>query len=184
VFETTYRDTTAGTDTTHAALYSITVPVTAGKQAAWVRLSSPTTGNAAIHLFALALDGKPIVSTGADGGAGGSVPATLALTLGSAPSFGTFTPGVAKDYTAQMTATVTSTAADAALTVSDPGHLMNGAFALRQPLQVAFTKAAWAGPVSNDLVGITFTQPVAATDALRTGDYARTLTFTLSTTNP
>src|SRR5262249_45924037 len=30
VFETTYRDTTAGTDTTHAAMYSIAVPVAAG----------------------------------------------------------------------------------------------------------------------------------------------------------
>jgi hypothetical protein len=38
--------------------------------------------------------------------------------------------------------------------------------------------------VSNDSVGVTFTQPIAATDALRTGAYAKTLTFTLSTTSP
>ncbi len=31
---------------------------------------------------------------------------------------------------------------------------------------------------------ITFTQHVGATDALRTGAYSKTLTFTLSTTNP
>ena len=31
---------------------------------------------------------------------------------------------------------------------------------------------------------IGFKQPIAATDALRTGNYAKTLTFTLSTTNP
>src|SRR3954470_4659376 len=68
-------------------------------------------------------------------GAGASVPATLALTLGTPASFGTFTPGVAKDYTAASTANVISTAGDALLTVSDPspnatGHLVNGAFSL------------------------------------------------------
>ena len=42
----------------------------------------------------------------------------------------------------------------------------------------------YSGPVSNDLVTVLFTQPVAATDALRTGAYAKTLTYTLSTTNP
>ena len=38
--------------------------------------------------------------TPVDGGAGGTVPATLGLTLGTAPRFGTFTPGVEKEYTA------------------------------------------------------------------------------------
>ena len=61
-------------------------------------------------------------------------------------SFGAFTPGVAKDYTATTTATVISTAGDAALTVSDPGHLMNGTFALPEPLQVSFSKSAWTAP--------------------------------------
>ena len=37
-----------------------------------------------------------------DGGAGATVPATLALTLGSAAGFGAFTPGVAKDYEATV----------------------------------------------------------------------------------
>ena len=31
---------------------------------------------------------------------------------------------------------------------------------------------------------IAFTQPIGATEPLRTGAYAKTLTFTLSTTNP
>ena len=35
---------------------------------------------------------------------GGTVPATLALTLGPNASFGAFTPGVAKDYTATTSA--------------------------------------------------------------------------------
>jgi hypothetical protein len=42
----------------------------------------------------------------------------------------------------------------------------------------------WNGPVSNDPVSISFKQPIASTDALRTGTYAKTLTFTLSTTTP
>ena len=54
------------------------------------------------------------------GGAGGTVPATLALTMGAPASFGAFTPGVDKTYTAATTATVTSTAGDAALNVSGP----------------------------------------------------------------
>jgi X-Pro dipeptidyl-peptidase len=118
------------------------------------------------------------------GDVGGSVPATLALTLGGPASFGALEPGVAKDYTATTTANVLSTAGDAALTVSDPGHLTNGAFSLPSPLVVSFSKAAWTAPVSNDNVTITFRQHVDAGDALRTGAYSKTLTFTLSTTTP
>ena len=124
------------------------------------------------------------VSTGDGGGPGATVPATLSLTLGPAASFGAFTPGVTKDYAASTTATVISTAGDASLGVSDAGHLMNGAFALPQPLVVELSKAAWTGPVSNDLVNVGFTQHIDSTDALRTGSYSKTLTFTLSTTNP
>ena len=39
-------------------------------------------------------------------------------------------------------------------------------------------------PVSNDPVQVLFTQSIGANDALRTGTYAKTLTFTLSTTTP
>ena len=119
-----------------------------------------------------------------DGDVGGDVPATLSLTLGPAATFGAFTPGVAKTYTASTSANVISTAGDAALSVSDPGHLANGAFTLPQPLQVAFSKSSWSAPVSNDDVTITFTQDIGAGDALRTGTYSKTLTFTLSTTTP
>ena len=45
-------------------------------------------------------------ATDASGGAGGTVPATLALTLGAPATFGAFTPGVAREYTASTTATV------------------------------------------------------------------------------
>ena len=112
------------------------------------------------------------------------MPATLALTLGAPASFGAFAPGVDRTYTASTTANVISTAGDAALTVSDPGHLANGTFALPETLQVDIAPAAWTQPVSNAAVAITFRQHVGANDALRTGTYSRTLTFTLATTNP
>jgi enterochelin esterase-like enzyme len=119
-----------------------------------------------------------------DGGIAGSVPATLSLTLGTPAAFAPFIPGTDATYTAQTTANVISTAGDAALTVSDPGVLTNGAFALAEPLRVEFSKAAWPAPVSNDPVTITFKQHISTTQALRTGTYSRTLTFTLSTTTP
>ena len=115
---------------------------------------------------------------------GGTVPATLALSLAGAVSLGTFIPGIAREYTASTTATVTSTAGSATLNVSDPGHLTNGAFTLAQPLRVAMTPAAWAQPVSNATAAISFKQPIGATDPLRTGTYTKTLTFTLATTEP
>jgi Tol biopolymer transport system component len=133
-------------------------------------------------------------------GVGGSVAPTLSLTLTS-PSvgFGAFSPGVARDYLATAAGVVTSTAGNATLSVSDttgvaPGHLVNGTFSLPQPLQVragsgtfALIPAdllAYGGPVSNAPVTIELKQPIAATDALRSGTYAKTLTFTLSTTAP
>jgi hypothetical protein len=123
------------------------------------------------------------------GSAAGSVPATLSLTLGAPGTFGAFTPGVTRTYTATTTANVISSAGDAALTVADPstnhpGYLVNGAYFLPQPLQGLGTIKTYAGPVSNDAVTATFTQPIASTDALRTGSYSKTLTFTLSTTTP
>jgi hypothetical protein len=137
------------------------------------------------------------------GTVGGTVPATLSLSLGSPPSFGSFTPGLAKDYTAQLAADVISTAGDAALSVSDPGaspgHLVNGAFSLPEPLRLNATSPAgtggaqttipatllnYTGPTSHDPVTIALMQRVNANDALRTGTYSKTLTFTLSTTTP
>ena len=137
------------------------------------------------------------------------MPATLSLTLGTPAGFGAFTPGVAKDYTASTTATVTSSAGDATLSVADPsptftGKLVNGSFALAQPVSASATSAAgtaaaggpvggsaaptnlltYAGPTSNDAVTVTFKQTIGANEPLRTGTYNKTLTFTLSTTMP
>ena len=96
---------------------------------------------------------------------------------------------MAREYTASTTASVISTAGDAALTVTDPssfatGHLVNGTFSLPQPLQGLGTVKTWTAPTSNESVTVTFKQAIGANDALRTGTYAKTLTFTLSTTTP
>ena len=120
---------------------------------------------------------------------GGTVAATLSLTLGTPATFGAFTPGLAKEYTATTDATVISTAGDATLSVADPstnatGHLVNGAFSLPQPLQGLGVVKTWSAPTSNEKVPVTLKQQINAGDALRTGTYSKTLTFTLSTTTP
>ena len=122
------------------------------------------------------------------------MPATLSLTLGPAPSFGAFTPGVNGTYTATGTANVISSAGDAALSVADPsatatGRLVNGTFSLASPLLVGgnplpTTVKTWTGPTSNEAVQLAFSQSIGANEALRTGTYSKTLTFTLSTTSP
>jgi 3-keto-disaccharide hydrolase len=175
--------TDAQMDTVKVATGATYAPTSAdlGK-VVWCRVTATNTDGATTW----ATKAAPAITFASDvsGGVGGSVGATLALTLGAPGSFGAFTPGVTNDYTASTTANVISTAGDATLSVSDPGHLMNGTFALPEPLRVEFSKSTWAAPVSNDPVAITFKQLVKATDALRTGAYSRTLTFTLSTTTP
>ena len=141
--------------------------------------------------------------------ASGVVPATLSLSLGTPATFGAFIPGVARTYTAGTTANVISTAGDALLSVADPsatatGRLVNGTFSLATPLQARATSALGAGsalanvggsssptslltysaPASNDAVALTFSQAIGANEALRTGSYSKSLTFTLSTTTP
>ena len=125
--------------------------------------------------------------------AGGTVPATLSLSLGAPANFGAFTPGVGREYTASTSANVISSAGDATLTVADPsatntGKLVNGAFTLTAPLSASATSAVataaaggsvggsgapttlltYAGPSSNDAVTITFKQSIGVNEALRT----------------
>ncbi len=139
----------------------------------------------------------------------GTVPATLSLTLGTPSAFGAFIPGVDRDYTASVTASVTSTAGDATLSVADPsstntGKLVNGAFTLAQAVQAQASSAGgtggpfapvggsanpttlltYNGPTTGDAITIGFKQSIGRNEALRTGAYSKTLTFTLSTTNP
>ena len=121
------------------------------------------------------------------------------------PRSAPFTPGVPKDYTAGTTANVISTAGERDAVGlrpelgPTPGHLMNGSFFLPQKLQASASSLGgtaasggpvggssaptallnYGGPVSNDAVTLTFKQTIGATDALRTGAYSKTLTFTL-----
>ena len=162
-----------------------------------------------LNYLEFAGNGVTVQEVSAPGTAGGSVASTLALSLGTGASFGPFTPGVAKTYTASTTANVISTAGDALLSVSDPspvatGRLVNGSFSLPQAVRAKAASAGgtggafapvggssnpttlltYAAPKSNDAVTVSFEQAIGASDALRTGSYAKTLTFTLSTTNP
>ena len=51
-------------------------------------------------------------------------------------------------------------------------------------LQVSLSRSNWTTPVSNDPATVGFAQHVGASEAVRTGSYGQTLTFTLSTTQP
>jgi hypothetical protein len=142
----------------------------------------------------------------------GTVDTTMALVLPTtAPSFGPFQVGVAREYLTTAAARVTSTAGDISLSVYDPattgtGRLVNGTFTLSQPLSMwasSTSSAALAGaggtvggaaaptplisysaPVTNNLATLMFRQNITSTEALRSGAYSKTLTFVLSTTNP
>ncbi len=101
--------------------------------------------------FTQVVSGTATVTPGV--GVGGSVGSTLAVSLpagSTAPSFGTFTPGVAQNYTQTVTANIISTAQSATLQAADactptatcfPGYLVNtstgGPYALTQGLQVS-----------------------------------------------
>ena len=79
-----------------------------------------------------------LTATNTNGSVSGTVPATLALTLGPADPARRVHPGRDPTYTASTTANVISSAGDAALSWSRPEHhqhrqLVNGAFALPQP---------------------------------------------------
>ena len=106
---------------------------------------------------------------------------------------------------------MTTTAQNTALTVADlssppgiAGYLYNASgsgYSLASPVQASGSSSApgatgtplsavsqnplalvnYSQPVSNDNVTIGFSQPIGATDPLRTGGYTKTLTFTLST---
>jgi hypothetical protein len=145
----------------------------------------------------------------AQGPVGGDTPATLTLSLGAPASFSPFIPGQSRDYLASTTAQILSTAENATLTVADAssdhtGHLVNGPYFLPAPIEVGAkrpdpatattpapvggssnptTLLVYEGPV-NESITLNFEQSIAVTDALRTGPYGKTLTFTLSTTSP
>jgi len=188
---------------TPAASATGAVPAAGPTRAPWTascRFDTPGTYAFVCQLHPT-MTGTIIVS-GADAGGdvGGSVPDVLSLGVGASANLGRFLLGVVADYTATLPTVVTHTMANATLTVADPsatapGHLLNGAFVMAQPLQVSaggpfapltspVPLLTWSGPVSSENVTVTFKQPVAATDPLRSGAYAKTLVFTLSSTTP
>jgi hypothetical protein len=70
------------------------------------------------------------------------------------------------------------------LAKASSGTVAGGDYAAIGGLAAPTHLLSYAGPVSNDAVSIGFKQSIGATDALRTGTYSKTLTFTLSTTTP
>jgi hypothetical protein len=182
-----------GGDYTLTAYFGGTISLPTGP----ITLGDPTpyttaTAHAAVRIT---------FSVSATGTVGGIVPPTLSIVLGTPASFGTFAPGVDRNYDASTSVDVVSSAGDAALSVADPsstttGRLVNGAFALTEPLLVranagAFTSLSspvtlltYSGPISHDMVSVGFRQHIGAAEPLRTGTYSKTLTFTLSTTSP
>ena len=138
---------------------------------------------------------------------GGSVGSVLALRLTSpSANFGAFVPGVARSYESTLAAEVTSSAGSAELAMTDAadgsGRLVNGAWSLADALLAKaqgqqsdggpFTPLSrdplvllrYAGPVGRDQVTITLKQSIGATEPLRSGGYAKTVTLTLATTQP
>ncbi|MBE2314436.1 TIM barrel protein [Solirubrobacter sp. CPCC 204708] len=140
---------------------------------------------------------------------GGNVDTVLNLTLSASNTFGTFQPATARNYDQTVLANIVSTAGNAALTVHDPsaaapGRLVNGTFALSQPVQVnvsqppANTASAFSpisgtptslltfnGPTAGAVQAtIGLRQAIAVNEVLRAGTYSKTLTFTLGTTQP
>jgi hypothetical protein len=164
----------------HGLFYLATDGTQGGNQTAKLRLER-WTGDPADPFTPVTAAGT---SVAAPATVRGSVPSVLSLTLGGPARFAPLQPGIEQDYTASTSATVTSSAGDATLTVSAPGHLTNGPFALPSPLAVELSKSTWAAPVSNDDVTVTFKQHVGARDPLRAGEYGKTVTLTLSTTTP
>jgi hypothetical protein len=132
---------------------------------------------------------------------------TLGFTLAGAARFGAFVPGTSNNYGATVAANVISTLPNATLSVVDlnaasPGRLINDGTPLASALRARATNAAnpapafqnisgspstlltWSAPVSNDAVTVQFSQPIAANEALKAGQYSKTVTFTLSTSTP
>ncbi len=133
--------------------------------------------------------------------------ADLSISVVPAGPLGPFVPGVAAQYTTSAAATVT-TDTDAILTIADtsgvgiPGVLYNevGGMSLNTPLEASgsstavgatgspfeplsatpLTLVTYSQPVTDDPVTIDLMQAIGATDPLRSGNYSKVLTLTLT----
>ena len=149
------------------------------------------------------------LASAAGGGVGGTVPATLSLTLGVPASFGAVHAGrgaglLGLDVGDRHLAPPATRRSRSPIRAPRPGISSTATFSLPQPLQARATRTgstntafaavgsptsplsllSWSAPVSNDPVTLEFKQTIGANDALRTGAYSKTLTFTLSTSTP
>ena len=141
---------------------------------------------------------------------GGETPATLNLTLGAPASFAPFIPGIAKDYTTHddRDAHVDRRGRHAVGRRPErDGHRTPGQRRVhprrrrcrsRRPARTASARPrprvggsaaptqllTYDGPLGAEAATLKFKQSIGGTEALRTGGYAKTLTFTLSTTTP
>ena len=157
----------------------------------------------------------PLTTDAVDGGGagqvGGTVPATLSLSLGPPAQFGAVHAGRRRaTYEAATTANVISSAGRRGAERGRPEFAEHRAPGQRLVLPAAAAAGEGAqrgqhghgvqqrrlvglaaeparpttGRSRNDPVALQFSQRINETDALRTGAYSKTLTFTLSTTNP
>ena len=136
----------------------------------------------------------PICWTDADGDVSGTVPATLSLTLGPNVNFGAFTPGVTKRVHGVDHGERDLDAGDATLSRQRPERDRDRPSRQRRVLAARAAARGRVGAAGHgqDLLRADQQRPrddrvrqlVKSTDALRTGTYSKTLTFTLSTTTP
>jgi sugar phosphate isomerase/epimerase len=171
------------------------------------RLQFTSNSDAATNFIQLVGTSGPSIAAPIE--VGGTVNSQLTLDITGPVSFGTFTPGTARDYATTLVSEITTTTPDAALTVVDssanaPGHLVNGTVALQQALKIRAANAAnpapaytalpetgaplslltYSGPVVKDRVSLGFQQSIGAAETLLRGTYGKTLTFTLTSTTP
>jgi plastocyanin len=206
---TEYRVNTGGAtgewvrkdNTSSADPFVSTVPVSAAGSHVVEYRSKDKAGNTEATKSVAFSIAAPSTGDSEDADVNADVPLVMSLEFAGTATVGPLIPGVAKDYTASLAAKVTSSAQTTSLTAVDPstnapGHLVNGATALPQALQVAAggpfapiggaptVLKSWAEPLANDPVTVEFKQPVGATDKLAAGHYSKRITFTLSATTP
>ena len=141
---------------------------------------------------------------------GGNVPATLALSLGTAPTFAGVHAGRRRDLqrehdrerhldrgrradlgrpTRARPTPASSSTVRSRWRIRSRRRPPAPAARARRSRAVGGSAAptsllTYTGPKSNDTVTLNFRQTIGRTEALRTGTYSKTLTFTLSTTQP
>ena len=121
---------------------------TISSKTSWSRLLVTSNADNGTETIYLSVGQQSTGVVNSLGTIGGNVGTVLSLTLGSSASFGSFIAGrSAATTTPRRAANVVSTAGNATLSVVDadtanPGQLVNGAFALSQPLQVRANNAA------------------------------------------